>query len=166
MTRLSAVAVVCTSVSVLGLVGLTAAHAPKLVVLNESPSLPRGLYVRAADQAADRGAIVALAQPTVARAYLAGLRMPAGVPLLKRVAAASGDRACASAGTARLPKRVLPVRDRDRLGTALPVWRGCRHLGPDEIFVAGDTANSFDSRYFGPVSRGEVEGVFRELVTW
>lgn len=27
-------------------------------------------------------------------------------------------------------------------------------------------AGSFDSRYFGPIRRDDVEGVFRESLTW
>lgn len=150
----------------LSALAITAVHTPKLVILNESQSLPRGLYVRAVDQAADRGAIVAVAQPVPARSYLAGLRMPADVPLLKRVAAVGGDIACATGGEVRLPDRTLAVQPHDRLGAALPIWRGCKRLAADQVFVVGDTANSFDSRYFGPVSHRQVEGVFRELITW
>ena len=166
MSRLGAVALVGATVASLGVLGLATAHAPKLVVLNESPSLARGLYVRAPSQAAVRGAVVAIAQPGNARAYLAGLRMPVDVPLLKRVVATAGDSACAAAGRVQLPDRILQVRARDRFGAALPVWRGCRRLAAGEVFVVGDTPNSFDSRYFGPVPHGAVEGVFRRLVTW
>jgi type IV secretory pathway protease TraF len=92
--------------------------------------------------------------------------MPADVPLLKRVAAVGGDAACANGAGVRLPDRTLPVRPHDRLGVALPTWRGCERLAADQVFVVGDTANSFDSRYFGPVSRRQLKGVFRELLTW
>jgi conjugative transfer signal peptidase TraF len=148
------------------LLTLSGTQVPKLVVLNESPSLPRGLYVRAMNQVANRGAIVAVAQPDSARAYLAGLGMPAGVPLLKRVAAVGGDVACAAGGAVHLPDRTLRVQAHDRLGSALPAWRSCERLPAGQVFVVGDTANSFDSRYFGPVSRQQVDGVFKELVTW
>ncbi|WP_307369075.1 hypothetical protein [Brevundimonas sp. SORGH_AS_0993] len=30
----------------------------------------------------------------------------------------------------------------------------------------GDTAASFDSRYFGPVRADRLEGVFWEVLTW
>lgn len=166
MNRLGSVVLVGGAVAGLGALGLATARAPKLVVLNESSSLPRGLYVRALSQVAVRGAVVAVAQPGNARAYLAGLRMPLDVPLLKRVAATAGDTACAKAGHVDLPHGSLQVHDRDRLGAVLPVWRGCRHLAAGEVFVVGDTPNSFDSRYFGPVPHDGVEGVFRGLVTW
>ena len=51
-------------------------------------------------------------------------------------------------------------------GAALPAWRECRILAPDEVFLLGDTPGSFDSRYFGPVRRSDVVGVYREVLTW
>jgi conjugative transfer signal peptidase TraF len=150
-----------------GLAAMTlAAPAPKLVLVNESPSLPRGLYARVLRGEVVRGAIVAIPQPTVARPYLASLGFPGQVRLIKRVGAASGDQVCASPGALSLSGRILVVRDHDRFGAVLPVWRGCRRLGTDELFLLGDTANSFDSRYFGPVPRAQVEGVFREVAAW
>jgi type IV secretory pathway protease TraF len=150
-----------------GLIAMTlAARAPKLVLVNESPSLPKGLYARVPRGGVVRGAIVAIPQPVVARPYLASLGMPAEVRLIKRVGAASGDEVCASPGALTLRGRILVVRDHDRFGATLPVWRGCRRLGADELFLLGDTANSFDSRYFGPAPRGQVEGVFREVAAW
>ena len=56
------------------------------VLINESPSLPRGLYLRWGERI-ERGSIVAVGQPVEVRAYLARLGMPAEVLLLKRVAA-------------------------------------------------------------------------------
>jgi type IV secretory pathway protease TraF len=158
---------VLAGAAIAGLAAMTlAARAPKLVLVNESPSLPRGLYARALRGEVVRGAIVAIPQPVVARPYLASLGFPEQVRLLKRVGAASGDAVCASPGVLTLPGRILVVRDHDRFGAALPVWRGCRRLATDELFLLGDTANSFDSRYFGPAPRAQVEGVFRKVAAW
>ncbi|MFW2345454.1 MAG: S26 family signal peptidase [Brevundimonas mediterranea] len=48
----------------------------------------------------------------------------------------------------------------------MPQWSDCRRLAADEVFLVGDTAGSFDSRYFGPVRTAEVIGVYREVLTW
>ncbi len=136
-----------------------------LALVNESPSLPRGLYLRTG-AAIERGAVVAIAQPAAARAYLKRLGMPGEVLLLKRVAAVGGDPVCAGAGTVRTPGRQVRTLGRDRQGAALSVWRECRVMASDEVFLLGDTPGSFDSRYFGPVRRGEAEGVYREVLTW
>lgn len=159
-------AVLGVGVFVFCLGSIVADRAPALALVNESPSLPRGLYLRDPGAAIARGATVALAQPAGGRAYLGGLGMPADVLLIKRVAGVGGDRVCRRGGEIELAGRSLPVRGRDRRGVVLPQWRECRRLGADELFLLGDTPGSFDSRYFGPVRRDDVEGVFRESLTW
>lgn len=138
---------------------------PALALVNESPSLPRGLYLRIG-ATVERGAVVAIIQPAAVRSYLMRLGMPGDVLLLKRVAAVEGDLVCAGFGIVRTPGRQVQTLDRDRQGAALPVWRDCRRLARDELFLLGDTPGSFDSRYFGPVLRGEAVGVYREVLTW
>jgi conjugative transfer signal peptidase TraF len=141
-------------------------RSPAPALINESPSLPVGLYVRLAGATPIRGSVVAIPQPASARAYLDRLGMPAGVLLLKRVAGAGGDRVCAGPAMVVTPERQVAVRRTDRRGVELSAWNGCRVLGADELFLLGDTPSSFDSRYFGPVSRSEVTGVYREVLTW
>lgn len=159
-------AVLGFTVTVLSVAALIADHAPAAALINESPSLAKGLYVRAAGEGPSVGAIVATPQPAIARAYLRRQGMPAQVLLIKRVAAAAGDRVCAQGDRLILPGRIVPVLARDRQGVALPAWSGCRRLGPGELFLLGDTPGSFDSRYFGPVPARAIEGVYREGVTW
>lgn len=153
-------------VAALAVIAVSADRAPALALVNESPSLPEGLYVRQTDARIAHGSVVAIAQPPSIRPYLASLGMPAEVKLIKRVAAVGGDRVCAEDGAVQTPLRVSPVLEHDRRGVALPVWRGCRTLSPDELFLLGDTPGSFDSRYFGPVHRAEVDGVYKETLTW
>ena len=137
-----------------------------MVLFNATPSEPPGLY--AASLAPIRvGALVAFKAPAAAFPYadrkLGYLRHTL---MLKGVAAGPGDRVCAA--TSRL---VINNQDRgpiaatDGEGRALPRWTGCRRLGPDELFVfSARVPNSFDSRYFGPVSRTAVMGVFQPLL--
>lgn len=150
----------------LGCLGMAARSTTPLVLINESPSIPRGLYVRTFGEAVSRGDRVALAQPLETRAYLSGLGMPADVRLLKRVAAMPGDAVCRSGDVVRLPDRSVIARAMDGRGTPLAQWRGCRRMEPGEVFLLGDTPGSFDSRYFGPVRVSDLHGVFREVLTW
>ena len=114
---------------------LIADHRPAPVLINESASLPRGVYVRLPGAAPARDTVVAVPQPSAVRAYLERLGMPDDLLLIKR-------------------------------GAPLPTWRGCRRLNEEELFLLGDTPSSFDSRYFGPVARSRVTGVYREILTW
>lgn len=159
-------AVLGVSVFFLTLGALIAEQTPALALVNESPSVPRGLYLRQPGAAPEKGAMVALPQPPIARRYLGALGMPDEILLIKRVAAVGGDPVCRRGQLVSTPGRVVPVLDHDRSGVALPGWIGCRRLGPDELFLLGDTPGSFDSRYFGPVRTRDLEGVFRETLTW
>lgn len=159
-------AVLGVAVFMMTCVGLILVHVPAVALVNESPSLPKGVYVRQPGGTPDRDAIVAVPQPKIIQPYLSRLGMPAEVLLIKRVAAVGGEVVCRHEGEVTTPHRRVRALSRDRRGVALPTWAGCRRLASDELFLLGDTASSFDSRYFGPVRRDEVEGVYREGLTW
>jgi type IV secretory pathway protease TraF len=94
------------------------------------------------------------------------LGAPPDAKLLKRVAAQAGDRICAEGDQIRLPSRSVTALAHDRQGRALPRWTGCQVLASDQAFLLGDSEGSFDSRYFGPVARTDLDGVFRGVLTW
>lgn len=149
-----------------GLVACATRAWPDLALVNESASLPRGLYLRQFGAMAEPGAIAAVAQPVSARDYLEILGAPPDMLLIKRVAAQGGDLVCRVGDKVLLPAGAFAVSRKDRLGTPLPTWSECRRLSHDEIFLLGDTGASFDSRYFGPVRNADLRGVYRGVITW
>lgn len=145
---------------------LAFASATRLDVLlfNPSNSVPSGLYVRH-DEPIARGAFVTVRALDVAPSYATarGFADP-GDRVLKRVAAEAGDRVCAMG--ARLTINGVPAATRqshDNAGRKLPRWSGCRSLAEEEVFLLGDTDDSFDGRYWGPTPRRHIEGVWRPL---
>lgn len=89
-----------------------------------------------------------------ARAYL-----PRGALLLKPVAAVGGDRVCRWRRSILINARLRAVAaDSDRAGRPLPIWRGCRTLQPGDVFVLSPKPHSFDSRYFGVLTRADLAG--------
>ena len=49
--------------------------------------------------------------------------------------------------------------DRDRSGRALPIWRGCRVVTGDDVFLMNwQSEDSFDGRYFGPLPANTIVG--------
>jgi type IV secretory pathway protease TraF len=152
-------------IGVMGL-GVMAGHLPPVFLINESPSLPRGLYVWIKGRSPTITDTVALPQPPAARPYLNRLEMPADVLLIKRVVARSGDRVCRVGNHVELSGRRVRVVERDRSGVRLASWQGCRRLAPGEVFLLGDTQTSFDSRYFGPVDTDNLTGTYREILRW
>lgn len=134
-------------------------------LVNETPSVPRGLY-RLTPARAGPGDIVAVRPPAAARAYLTALGAPPDARLLKRMSAQAGETVCRRGHKLSWPRGAAIALAKDRAGRVLPRWSGCRRLGPDERLVVGDTSLSFDSRYFGPVTTADIDGVYEEVWRW
>lgn len=135
-----------------------------MLLWNASASMPRGLYAIGAAEGVGRGDTVVARLPGGPR-RLAARRgyLPFAVPVIKRIAALSGDRVCARGGGLWVNGRFAAARrSADAAGRPLGGWRGCRKLG-GEVLLLGDSARSFDSRYFGPIDRSRVVGRARLL---
>lgn len=139
-------------------------HQRDVLLFNATPSVPSGFYVRSEEPVRD-GAFVTVRAADVAGPY-ASLRnfTDDGDRFIKRIAANDGDRVCADGDAIRINDRTVGHRAaQDSHGRALPRWSGCRVLSGGEVFLMGDTPDSFDSRYFGPVSAADIEGVWRPV---
>lgn len=148
--------------------GLTELKTEPPVILNETPSMAKGAYVRVDDVAKlKRGDIIAMEMNGQARDYLVRkLGYPDDTMLIKRVAGSSGDLVCRQETAVTIGNKSVVAARMDRHGNSLPAWSGCRVLSPNQIFLLGDHASSFDSRYFGPVAKDELAGIYRAAVTW
>ncbi|SBV92688.1 conjugative transfer signal peptidase TraF [Telmatospirillum sp. J64-1] len=144
----------------IALVGFSAiAHPQPHLVWNASASAPIGLY-RVVSGASERGDFIFVRLPKSIE-KLAAIRgyLPAGVPLIKRIAAVAGDDVCAFDGTIIVNGDIVArQRKVDRAGRSLPRWNECRELAQGEFFVLTKAPDSFDSRYFGPVTSARVIG--------
>lgn len=144
---------------------LGAEPTPRLV-WNISASAPRGLYLLDPAARLQRGDMVA-AQLPVRWAELAEKRryLPARVPLIKRIAARSGDSVCAFGAFVTVNGRARALRrDADSLDRRLPAWQGCVHLRDGQVFLLMDSSASFDGRYFGVTEAADVLG--RARLIW
>jgi conjugative transfer signal peptidase TraF len=155
------VPILAAAVSGLALIGFStfANPAPRLV-WNVSASAPIGLY-RVVFGEARRGDLV-LVRPPEEIAQLAAERgyLPLGVPFVKRIAALHGDDVCTFKEAVIVNGQLVARRlESDGAGWLLPHWHDCRQLAGDEVFLLMETVrDSFDSRYFGPVSSANVIG--------
>ncbi len=131
---------------------------PRLV-WNASASVPPGLY-RIRSGPVHRGdAVLIRLPPRIAdladrRGYL-----PKSAYLIKFVIGIAGDRVC------RFGDRVLVngafrarAFARDRQHRHLPLWHGCYRLASSQVFVLAEDPDSFDGRYFGPLSHRHIIG--------
>lgn len=151
-------ALLAGSLAALGWTALTTS--PPRVVYNASDSVPVGWYRISPANSLAPGDLVLFHLPPEVRS-LAAQRgyLPANVPLLKTVAAMAPQRVCMLGNQVRIDEVVVARRLRwDRQGRALPTWQACRRLADDELFLLSSNPESFDSRYFGPISVDAVIG--------
>lgn len=150
----------------IALVGFSAiAHPQPRLVWNASASVAAGLY-RVIPGAPERGDFILVRIPKSIE-KLAAMRgyLPGGVPLIKRVAAVVGDDVCAFDGAVIVNGEIVArQRKADRAGRPLPRWNECRELVQGEFFLLGDAPDSFDSRYFGPVT--SARAIRRVVPLW
>ena len=145
----------------IALLGLTVAFppAPRLV-WNASPSAPMGLYYLHPGRAPEPGDMVVAWPPAPIR-QLAATRhyLPLHVPLVKRVAATSGDTVCALGQAIFINgRRAAERRQTDGQGRPMPSWRGCVTLRGGAVLLLMDDSASFDGRTFGPTRRQDIIG--------
>lgn len=159
-----------------GLLCLTAAGAglglcslaprPPALIWNFTESVPVGLY-RLDPHTPRIGDIIAVAPAAAARHALdQSGALPAGRLLLKQVAGLAGDTVCRTGSAVSINNAIVAnARTVSAGGRALPVWEGCRTLGPGEAFALSPHPLSFDGRYLGPVAASEIAGVAHPLIT-
>ncbi|MFN7089418.1 MAG: S26 family signal peptidase [Allorhizobium sp.] len=140
---------------------------PKKLIWNVSASAPVGLYRVVPVDRIEVTDLAVVMPPAELASFLDERRyLPKGLPLLKRVLALGGTEVCRS-GTDIIAygMRYGQARERDSEGRALPVWQGCRRIDESEVFFMNwDAADSFDSRYFGPLPLITVIG--RAIPLW
>jgi conjugative transfer signal peptidase TraF len=143
--------------------------------LNDSLSMPTGLYVRTASESRSSLVVFCPAEPfarlSVERGYRSRGNCPdGGEPLAKPVAARSGDTVDLSAAgiavNGRLLQNTAPLAT-DTAGRPLSHWPFGRYvISAGSVWVASSySPRSFDSRYFGPVNVSQVREHVRPLLT-
>lgn len=90
--------------------------------------------------------------------------LKSGSLLLKRVAAAKGDRVCNDGHTVFVNDvGIASLMDNTHVNHPATSVSECHVLASDEVLLLGNHEASFDSRYFGPVSAklilGKIEPV-------
>lgn len=163
MTRTTKLAWLLAGVGVIA-AALATARARPLLIYNPSNSVPTGFYVRAPG-APKRGDFV-IVRAAMASPEEAARRDYADPTdrFIKRVAAVAGNTICASGNQVVIDgQRIITRQETSALGHPLPTWSGCRTLPDSEVFLLGDTPDSFDGRYWGPVSVNDVDGPWRRI---
>jgi conjugative transfer signal peptidase TraF len=155
-------AIVATGL-LLSTIGGTTPH----YIWNASNSVPIGLYRIQATTRLAVTELVAVQPPYLLAAFLdLNGYLPICVPMLKRVLALPGQTVCRTGLQIAVDGvDVGDARERDGQNRPLPVWHGCRVIADGDVFVMNwQSADSLDSRYFGPLPASAVIG--RAVPVW
>ena len=146
--------------------------------INTTQSIPVGLYWTSGQPVA-KGAYVLFCPPEAkvfavakARGYISAGFCPGGYGfMMKRVVAANGDTVSISDDGVRVNAELLPLSvplRMDKAGRALVRFGNSRFsLDSSNVLLMSDvTGASFDSRYFGPIDRGQIKTVITPVITW
>ncbi|GFE97664.1 S26 family signal peptidase [Gluconobacter sp. Gdi] len=150
-----------TYFAILGVGTSVAIHPAPRLIWNATASTPVGLYRLQSVRGLHVGDLIAIRPPSDIAGMLArGGYLPLGVPLLKPVAALPGQLICRIGAAVSVDGKPLgEALARDHRGRFLPVWQGCRHVLPGQIFVMNPAVpTSLDSRYFGVLPVDAVLG--------
>lgn len=150
-----------TYFAILGVGTSVAIHPAPWLIWNATASTPVGLYRLQSADILHVGDLIAIRPPADIAAMLArGGYLPLGVPLLKPVAALPGQVVCRNGAVVSVDGKALGTTlARDHRGRPLPVWQGCRHVLPGQIFVMNPAVpSSLDGRYFGVLPVDAVLG--------
>lgn len=163
LTRLSVAAMIAAGAFLANSLG------GRFVLFNASPSVALGFYVACSEEPG-AGQLVEFELPAEVRNAFPYVSVCAGnsVRILKPIAAGPGDHVDTTGDWLWINgRRIAPIFTTDSNGHPLPVWRANRVLERDEYFVFSPRVpNSFDSRYYGPIRRGDIVAVRRPLWTW
>jgi conjugative transfer signal peptidase TraF len=148
---------------------VSAAGVHTLIVWNATASALLGFYLvlPAGQGPLPTGELVLVRlDASAAQLYARRGYLPRGVPLLKRIAAVSGQLICEQAGKLSIDGRhVADALPADGRGRPLIPWQGCRRLQDGEIFLlVADIPASLDGRYLGPTPIRSVLG--RAVPLW
>ena len=139
------------------------------LIWNASASAPIGFYAVLPIRPLVVGDFVIAEPPDTLAGFLdARHYLSKGVPLLKHVAAVPGQIVCRHGAIVTIDGVVVAsALTRDRARRPLPVWRGCRALAANEIFLLNRSIpDSFDGRYFGPLPISTLIGRAKPLWTF
>lgn len=153
--------VMTTYFALLGFAGAAIFPASPKFIWNASASVPIGLYAIRPAGTLRVTELVVVRPPSALASFLDARRyLPRGVPMLKRILALPGQTVCRIDRTITVDGIAMgEALDNDRSGRALPIWRGCRVVAGDEVFLMNwQSEDSFDGRYFGPLSASTIVG--------
>lgn len=126
-----------------------------LAYWNTGDSMPHGLYLYAHRPPAAKGEVVVVRDPPNFRVGW----------LMKRVVGIAGEVYCwrPQLGTHTLGNQVMPPPIAAAAEHGLEPWEGCGPIKRGDVVGYGQSPDSYDSRYLGPLHEADLWGVYRPV---
>lgn len=143
---------------------------PTFIYVNPTESLPLGFYRVSFSQDLHVGDIVTFDTPPSFEAMLErrGYLDPKAT-LMKQLLATSGETYCITDDQFIVNGKLIgPIFEHDSIGRIMPkLEKGCFDIPKNHVLVGSYYhQNSFDSRYFGPISASSLRKKMEPLWTW
>ena len=139
------------------------------LLLNLTPSIPKGVYLVDPSNSLKKGEIVVFRPPmAVYRALGKRPWLNEEKFFIKPIAAVSGDEVCKLENSVVINQTTeLSVLRTDSQGKLLPKFDGCKTIGAHEFLpISTYSSRSFDGRYFGPIPTSAILGKAIPVFTW
>ncbi|MEM1087684.1 MAG: S26 family signal peptidase [Pseudomonadota bacterium] len=135
------------------------------LIWNRTASAPTGLYWLSDAPFTHVQWVVVSSQSDMAEWAEAREYVGKDWPLLKQIAGLPGDKICRMGGEILINDQLAALAKAvDSSGQMLPVWKGCRVLESDEVFLLSPHPASLDGRYFGPIKQTDLDGTAIPLI--
>lgn len=137
----------------------------RTILINVTPSMPRGVWSHHAFTSSSR--MVTLTPPPLALEWECAREDQL---LLKHLWAKEGEVICMEEHAFYKALHPMHVRHATMFNQRGEVthlaWQGCKAIPKAHIFVLGQHVSSCDSRFFGPVPVSSVQGSVTPLLVW
>ncbi len=144
------------------------------IIINTSPSIPVGVYaIKPINTTLKQNDLVAICLSKkeqdfgLSRGYIhAGTRCNGSVPLLKSIIAIPGDNVILTIDSIIVNNTIYPYPTQkfDSEQRPLPSWPRGNYQNTQGFWIIGtNDQRSWDSRYFGPVSKNQIIFLIKPL---
>jgi signal peptidase I len=138
------------------------------VAIQPTESMPKGIYRILPPEHIHKGDIVIFEFPESVAHMKSRMWVPSESGLLmKPVQGVLNDQITVTTDSVYINDIYFgEVKTQDRQELPLPIFKGRHLIKKDFYFVASRHKNSFDSRYFGLITRSTIQGIAKPILTF
>lgn len=140
-----------------------------VLLINLSPSAPRGMYRIIPTEKFQHGQMVAFRPPQKLLDQLGPREwLNPTYPFIKPIGALPGDTVCSDQKVLKINSQyTVDIAEHDSNGVRLPSFSGCQVVIPGTFVpISQYSQRSFDGRYFGAIETSRILGAAIPIFIW